>query len=547
MTFDTVNHRLYILEGYSEFHRAIFYNLNNDNSLQDNLIDGVIGQADLYHGCSANRGSTVNNNTLSIDSLWSGKGIYVDSQQNLWISDQGNNRVLRFPAPIKGDGTDTADKVIGQANYTTSSANRGGSRSNKSFNGPAGLFLDASENLWVADSDNNRILRFPAPVGDGNDTADKVIGQADFTSASANRGVWVAANSLSNPIDIFFDGDQSIYIIDQGNNSVLHFSNPLGDGTDAADKVVGQANFTSKNPNRGLTRAANTLSSPLAVAKVNDDFFIVDTNNHRVLRPPGPLAGNGSDSANLVLGQDNFASGSVNKGMSAPDGTSFNFPREVFFNGQDQVLISDFFNGRVIVFNLYPIDTSITINGGDSETTSVDVTLTLSAHEVSEMIISEDTSFSGASWEQYSATKTFILSSDVGIKTIYAKFRNSSGDESPLINDTIEYKIAESDGVITSPDNGESSEDSNEYYTSYLQSLEALLQKDNLVSVNGNGDIGKKANIEIGDNNNDNNNNNKKSSNLTLFLAIAGGIILIAILVIIFKKKLIQPFSLIRR
>jgi len=484
MTFDTVNHRLYILEGYSEFHRAIFYNLNNDNSLQDNLIDGVIGQADLYHGCSANRGSTVNNNTLSIDSLWSGKGIYVDSQQNLWISDQGNNRVLRFPAPIKGDGTDTADKVIGQA---------------------------------------------------------------DFTSASANRGVWVAANSLSNPIDIFFDGDQSIYIIDQGNNSVLHFSNPLGDGTDAADKVVGQANFTSKNPNRGLTRAANTLSSPLAVAKVNDDFFIVDTNNHRVLRPPGPLAGNGSDSANLVLGQDNFASGSVNKGMSAPDGTSFNFPREVFFNGQDQVLISDFFNGRVIVFNLYPIDTSITINGGDSETTSVDVTLTLSAHEVSEMIISEDTSFSGASWEQYSATKTFILSSDVGIKTIYAKFRNSSGDESPLINDTIEYKIAESDGVITSPDNGESSEDSNEYYTSYLQSLEALLQKDNLVSVNGNGDIGKKANIEIGDNNNDNNNNNKKSSNLTLFLAIAGGIILIAILVIIFKKKLIQPFSLIRR
>ena len=124
VAFDTLNHRLYAIDW--SCHRVIFYNLKTDNSFDDNLIDGVIGQVDLYHGYYANRGGSVANNTLKFGGIWSAKGLLVDDSGNLWVSDNANNRVLRFPAPIVGDGSDAADKVVGQANFTSGSVNRGG-------------------------------------------------------------------------------------------------------------------------------------------------------------------------------------------------------------------------------------------------------------------------------------------------------------------------------------------------------------------------------------------------------------------------------------
>ena len=55
-----------------------------------------------------------------------------------------------------------------------------------------GLAVDDSGNLWVADSGNGRVLRFPAPfsVAAGTtQTADMVLGQSSFTNKdqSASR------------------------------------------------------------------------------------------------------------------------------------------------------------------------------------------------------------------------------------------------------------------------------------------------------------------------------------------------------------------------
>jgi len=72
---------------------------------------------------------------------------------------------------------------------------------------------------------------------------------------------------------------------------------------------------------------------------------------------------------------------------------------------------------------------SITINSGDASTNSTSVTLTLSCSDstgCSQMCISNTSACS--SWESYSATKPWTLTSGNGTKTVYAWFKNNLGN-----------------------------------------------------------------------------------------------------------------------
>ena len=73
---------------------------------------------------------------------------------------------------------------------------------------------------------------------------------------------------------------------------------------------------------------------------------------------------------------------------------------------------------------------SISINSGDTYASSTSVTLTLGATDASWMMISNFANFSGASWEAYSTTKSWTLTSSDGVKTVYFKVKDSAvGDQ----------------------------------------------------------------------------------------------------------------------
>ena len=89
---------------------------------------------------------------------------------------------------------------------------------------------------------------------------------------------------------------------------------------------------------------------------------------------------------------------------------------------------------------LSPQNPSISINSGDAQTLSKNVTLTLGASDpgATDMIISSNSNFTGANWETFSPSKSWTLSADPGTKTLYAKFR-ASGNESETASDSINY------------------------------------------------------------------------------------------------------------
>lgn len=75
---------------------------------------------------------------------------------------------------------------------------------------------------------------------------------------------------------------------------------------------------------------------------------------------------------------------------------------------------------------------AIQIKDGLKEVVSPKITLQLSSTNATLMAISNEVNFAGASWEQYSGTKEWVLSAGDGEKTVYAKFRSVSGGETPV-------------------------------------------------------------------------------------------------------------------
>ena len=84
-----------------------------------------------------------------------------------------------------------------------------------------------------------------------------------------------------------------------------------------------------------------------------------------------------------------------------------------------------------------PSATSVSINAGAATASSLSATLTLAATDATQMLVSNDAGFAGASWETYATSKSWTLISGDGVKTVYAKFRDAALNMSTAVSDTI--------------------------------------------------------------------------------------------------------------
>jgi hypothetical protein len=111
-----------------------------------------------------------------------------------------------------------------------------------------------------------------------------------------------------------------------------------------------------------------------------------------------------------------------------------------------------------IVYSTILLDTtpptgSIVINNNAAETTVQSVTLTLSASDsngVIEMRFSNDGD-NWSDWESYGTTKNWNLTFGLGVKTVFAQFKDAYGLISATYNDTIRLVAPSSPSVPSSP------------------------------------------------------------------------------------------------
>ncbi|GCE14481.1 NHL repeat-containing protein [Tengunoibacter tsumagoiensis] len=273
-----------------------------------------------------------NNGGVSANSLSGPKGMILDSNGGLYIVDSANNRVLYYTA-----GSTTATRVYGQnGSFITNLANNGLISAN-SLNSPVGVAVDSSNNLYIADGSNNRVLFYPS----GSTTATRVYGQnGSFITNLANNG-GISANSLSLPVSVGVDGSGNVYISDVSNNRMLYYPST----STTATRVFGQGgNFTTGTANNGGI-TASSLSQPYEVhIDSSYDVYLVDIGNNRVLfYPPN------STIATRVFGQGgSFTTGTANNGgISA---ASLNQPIGSAFYQDGTLYVADSNNNRVLKF-----------------------------------------------------------------------------------------------------------------------------------------------------------------------------------------------------
>jgi uncharacterized protein (TIGR03437 family) len=293
---DTANNRV-----------LVFPAQNFANSLpQYNTAARVLGQLDFpYTAPNLIDGQEVFFADAVVGAL--GSGIVVDKTStppHLYVADPGNNRILGF-INASSVGTDShsiltqkADVVIGQPSLLSSQPNYSPSNTQLSqaqipnstgLNGPVGLAVDSNGNLYVADSGNGRVLRFPKPFSQPSGSlqvANLVLGQSSFTTKIQDP----SQSTMNTPYGLaLFNGPTGVSnagglaVSDLAHNRILIFNKAAGgDFTSgqAASIVLGQQDFTHASAS-GSTAG---LNGPRHIASDTSDFlYVTDTYNGRLL------------------------------------------------------------------------------------------------------------------------------------------------------------------------------------------------------------------------------------------------------------------------
>src|ERR1035437_6891190 len=130
----------------------------------------VLGQPDFT---TATENLAATSTTLRLPTAVASDGVH------LVVADTNHNRVLIWNR-IPTSNNAPADVVVGQPTFNTTSL-PGNTPNAKSMRGPQGVWIQNGR-LYVADTQNNRVLIFNRVPTSNGAAADVVLGQPDFTT-----------------------------------------------------------------------------------------------------------------------------------------------------------------------------------------------------------------------------------------------------------------------------------------------------------------------------------------------------------------------------
>jgi hypothetical protein len=198
--------------------------------------------------------------------------VAVDGAGNLYIADAENNVIREV---IAATGFITTAVGNGTAGFAGDGVATSGSTE---LNGPLGITVDATGNLYIADTINQRIRRV--------DAVTRVITTVAGTGIAGYRptddsGLATAAE-LNFPYAVAFDSAHNMYIPDSANDCVRRVVDLTKDIFTFAGTCT-QAGSTTSTALIPVLATAGLLNAPSGVAvDAADNLYISDTQNHRI-------------------------------------------------------------------------------------------------------------------------------------------------------------------------------------------------------------------------------------------------------------------------
>jgi sugar lactone lactonase YvrE len=199
------------------------------------IIPGKYNPNPVTGSTSTTGGNGSTTDSTSTITFSSPDDVAVDAAGNLYVADYGNN-LIRKITPAGVVSTVAGNGTIGAVDATGTLA---------SFNGPSGIAVDAVGNIYVADSGNNLIRKITS-VG--------VVTTLAGIRVTADTSNTVTTESIFlGPSGVAVDASGNVYVANSGYNTINVVSPAgvvstlAGNGNSGADDGVG-ANATFNNP-----------------------------------------------------------------------------------------------------------------------------------------------------------------------------------------------------------------------------------------------------------------------------------------------------------
>jgi|GEM_PF-845223 len=374
----------------------------------------LLGQVDVNSNPIWTK-KTANNSPTAPNALGfnSPHNVAVDTTNSrLFVSDDGNNRILVFPLDANGNlVSSTPSYVLGQADFVSKALDAT----------PSGLFSpesiaydSANDRLFVVDRFHSRVMVFNVATSTitNGENALFELGQTNFTSSTGAT----AQNGLKNPVGVAYDSVNSrLFISDAGNNRVMAFSVPANatSGVNGENALfeLGQTNFASST----ATTTASGLNSPNGTAydPTNNRLFVADKTNNRVMSftvPANATSGINGENADFVLGQTNFTSSTGTSTQSGLHG-----PAGIFYDSANNRLFvpDSVTNARVVSFTV-PANATSGINGENADFVLGQMNFTSSTASTTQNRLN------GPSGTAYDSTNNRLFVADAGNNRVMA-------------------------------------------------------------------------------------------------------------------------------
>lgn len=222
--------------------------------------------ADLYGNATIYAGNGIPGSTNNTDpqqaTFNNPNGVAIDKSGNMYVADATNN-IIRKITPAGAVTTFAGSGAAGQTD---------GGPTTASFNGPQAVTVDASGNVYVADSKNNVIRRI-TPAGQ----------------------VSTFATGFNNPEALVADGTGDIFVADQGGNVIKKIS------SSGIVSVFAGSGISGANNGSGT---AASFNAPAGIAIDAAGYLYVSDSGDGLIRKITPgglvstLAGSGSQGSN---------------------------------------------------------------------------------------------------------------------------------------------------------------------------------------------------------------------------------------------------------
>lgn len=366
---------------------------------------------------TASAGGSVNDSAASGIKITAGAGVLDTGSGDVTL-----NLEKTFTAP------DTENYgALGNATFSVSAS---GDSAIKNLNGNAELMLDYSSllaSLPAGVSESQLQLAYYSPERD-----EYVPVEGGFTVDTVNKTITGQVNHFTDFVITYRNSDAGITVTESDGSTAV----TEGGATDSVTYVLTSAPTanvvitpSASGSKVTLSPASMTFTSvnwatpqTLTVTAVDDatvEGTHSDTITHLVSSSDTNYSGVSISNITATITDNDSAGGGSTGGGNSADTTP-------------------------------PANTSVVIAGGATSTASTAVTLTFGATDASQMMIGNSSAFTSSTWEVYTVTKLWTLTSGVGTKAVYAKFRDTTGNVSSPVSDTIEL-VAGSTATTTLP------------------------------------------------------------------------------------------------